>query len=127
FLIGPECLVQRDLLVTAAETQGAGTLIHPTVGAIQAALTRFDWYERDGVMGIVDIEMELVESVNWLGSTITLALDAAIGLAAATFGRASASDYTSDTLAPYAYGASVLGAGRAVATSWGAGAVAAIR
>ncbi|MBY4641569.1 DNA circularization N-terminal domain-containing protein [Gluconacetobacter entanii] len=127
FLIGPECLAQRDLLVMAAETQGPGTLVHPTVGAMQAALTRFDWYERDGVMGIVDIEMELVETVNWLSSTITLVLDAAIGLAAATFGAASASDYTSDTLTPYGYGASVLGAGRAIAADWGAGAVAAIR
>ncbi|MBV0888141.1 DNA circularization N-terminal domain-containing protein [Komagataeibacter oboediens] len=127
FLIGPECLAQRQLLAMAAEVEGVGTLVHPSIGARQCALTRFEWYERDGVMGIVDIEMELVESRDWLGSTITLALDAAIGLAAITFGAAAASDYGSDTLAPYAYGKSVLGAGRAVASLWGAGAVTAIR
>ncbi|WP_238322018.1 DNA circularization N-terminal domain-containing protein [Komagataeibacter europaeus] len=48
FLIGPECLVQRDLLVMAAEAQGPGTLIHPTVGALQAALTRFEWTNATG-------------------------------------------------------------------------------
>lgn len=127
FLIGPECLAQRDLLVMAAEAQGVGTLIHPTVGAKQCALMRFDWYERDGVMGIVDIEMELVESRDWLGSVITLALDAAIGVAAVAFGSSASSDYASNTLTPYSYGRSVLSAGRAVASLWGAGAVTAIR
>lgn len=127
FLVGPECLAQRDLLVMAAEAQGVGTLVHPSVGARQCALMRFDWYERDGVMGIVDIEMELVESRDWLGSIITLALDAAIGVAAIAFGSAATSDYASNTLAPYSYGRSVLDAGRTIARGWGAGAVSAIR
>ncbi|ATU72682.1 Mu-like prophage FluMu DNA circulation protein [Gluconacetobacter sp. SXCC-1] len=127
FLIGPECLAQRDLLALAAEAQGVGTLVHPSIGARQCALTRFEWYERDGVMRIVDIEMELVESQDLLGSVITLALDAAIGVAAVAFGASAASDYGSNTLTPYSYGASVLAAGRGVASSWGAGAVTAIR
>lgn len=127
FLIGAECLAQRDLLAMAAEAEGVGTLVHPSIGARQCALMRFDWYERDGVMGVVDIEMELVESRDWLGSLITLALDAAIGVAAAAFGTAASSDYTTSTLTPYAYGRSVLNAGRSMASSWGAGAVTAIR
>ncbi|MGS0648888.1 DNA circularization protein [Komagataeibacter melomenusus] len=127
FLIGPECLAQRDLLVKAAETNGPGLLVHPTIGVIQAALLRFEWYERDGVMGVVDVEMELVEASSYLSSTIMLALHAAVGVAAVAFGSAISSDYAATTLTPYSYGATVLHAGRGVASDWGSGANRAIR
>ncbi|GBQ52264.1 DNA circularization protein [Komagataeibacter sucrofermentans] len=127
FLIGPECWAQRDLLVKAAETKGTGLLIHPTIGAIQASLLRCDWYARDGVMHIIDIELEFIESSSYLSSTILLALHATIAVAAVAFGSAISSDYATTTLAPYSYGATVLHAGRGMASDWGSRANGAIR
>ncbi|GCE83070.1 DNA circularization protein [Komagataeibacter diospyri] len=127
FLCGAECFAQRQLLSMAAETAGTGLLIHPTIGAIQASLLRFDWYERDGVMGVIDVELEFIESSSYLSTTIMLALDAAIGIAATAFSSAASSDYTSGTTASYDYGTSVVHAGRTVASSWATGARTAIR
>jgi prophage DNA circulation protein len=41
FLVGDDVYSQRDQMVQACETQGPGTLVHPTMGVISVALLEF--------------------------------------------------------------------------------------
>ncbi|MBM9401543.1 DNA circularization N-terminal domain-containing protein [Gluconacetobacter azotocaptans] len=127
FVCGPLCLAQRDLLVTVTEQKGPGLLVHPSLGVIQAACLRFEWREREGVTGVVDLEFEFVEQKNYLSTTILTALHAAIGIAAMAFSSAASSDYQSDATSSYQVGASVGTAASKVAAGWAAGAASAIR
>jgi len=118
FITGALCYVQRDLLANAAETRGSGLLMHPTVGVIKAACTRFEWYERDGVMNVIDLEMEFVEAANYLTTTILAAAHAVIAAGSLAFSQASASDYGNDVATPFSIGNSVDTAAKGVASDW---------
>ncbi|CAP57512.1 DNA circularization protein [Gluconacetobacter diazotrophicus] len=126
FVTGALAATQRDLLVRAVETKGPGLLLHPSIGAVQAACLRFEWRERDGYSGVIDLEFEFLEQKDYLGGLVLTALHAAIGVATLAFNAASSSDYGNATAAPMAVGASVVGAAVDTATSWAAGAVAAL-
>ncbi len=127
FVCGPLCLTQRDLLVMVTEQKGPGLLVHPSLGVIQAACLRFEWRERDGVTGVVDLEFEFVEQKNYLTTTILTALHAAIGVAAIAFSAAASSDYQAGATRSFQIGASVGAAAATVAGGWAATASTAIR
>ncbi|GBR06426.1 DNA circularization N-terminal domain-containing protein [Asaia siamensis] len=126
-LVGPACYAQRDLLVRASEISGPGLLIHPSVGMFQASLMRFEWRERDGMMNVIDLSFEFIEKTDLLGTLVTTALHAAIGVAALALQSSCLSDYRATTSAAFARGGSVLARARASAYGWGDGATAAIQ
>ncbi len=125
FVTGPLYLTQRDLLVAAAEQNGPGLFVHPTIGIIQASVMRFGWTEPDGTTGVVELEWEFVEFSSLLTTTILIAATAVIEVATVAFGLAASSDYASDTAAPYALGQAVVSAAAATAATWAQQAVAA--
>lgn len=126
FVNGALCQAQRDLLVSATETKGNGLLVHPSLGAIQAACLRFEWRERDGYTNVIDLEFEFLEQRNYLSTTILTALHAAIGVATIAFNAAASSDYGSIATPKMAVGASVVGAAVGTASNWAAGALTAL-
>lgn len=127
FTVGALCYTQRDLLSQAAEQEGAGLLMHPSIGLITANLMRFSWREPDGRRNVVEIEMELVEKTNLLSTLIVTALHATIAVSAIALSAASSSSYQSRTAASLALGNSVITAGRDVASGWSSDALSAIR
>ncbi|AQS84010.1 hypothetical protein A0U92_03630 [Acetobacter aceti] len=127
FTVGTLCYTQRDLLSQAAEQQGAGLLMHPSIGLVQANLMRFIWREPDGRRNVVEIEMELVEKTNLLSTLIVTALHATIAVSAIALSAASSSSYQSRTATSLALGSSVITAGRNVASSWASDALVAVR
>ncbi len=126
FVSGALCQAQRDLLVNATERKGNGLLVHPSLGAIQAACLRFEWRERDGYTNVIDLEFEFLEQKNYLSATILTALHAAIGVATIAFNAAASSDYSSAAAPKMAVGASVVGAAVGTASIWAASAVSAL-
>lgn len=127
FVSGPTALVQRDLLVNAAEASGSGLLVHPSIGAIRASCTSFAWSEPDGIMGRVDVVFEFVEQKNYLTTLVHLALDAAISAAALVVRSASSSAYLTATTSALAIGSPAIVAARSVAVLWGKRASNAVR
>lgn len=58
FVIGDDYFTQRDALLTALETQGSGTLVHPYLGSLTVNVkTPFKWREtmKDGRMASFDL------------------------------------------------------------------------
>jgi prophage DNA circulation protein len=46
FIVGDDCYQRRDAMLAACEQSGAGTLVHPTMGAIQCVLMEFSCADR---------------------------------------------------------------------------------
>lgn len=127
FLCGTTCYVQRDLLISASEASEPGLLIHPTIGIIRAACMSFEWRERDGVTGVVDIQLELLEQRNLLTSLVKTSLDAAVATAALAMQTAAASDFASKGVPAWSVGEPAINAGKTAAANWAVTAKSAIR
>jgi len=126
-LVGTLATTQLDLLRSAAEARGPGLLLHPTLGAVNAALMPFEWRERDGVTGVVDLDLEFVEIRSYLSSTILTAATAVIAVASLALSQATSGDYSTSATTALAVGSSVNAAAVSVASGWAAQANAGIR
>ncbi|MCP1245969.1 DNA circularization N-terminal domain-containing protein [Acetobacter cerevisiae] len=127
FLCGATCYVQRDLLTTASEASGPGLLIHPTIGVIRASCMSFEWRERDGVTGVIDIQLELLEQRNLLTSLVKTALDAAVATAAIAMQVSASSDFSGKAVPAWSVGEPSITAGKAASAKWAASAASSIR
>ncbi|MFT8463130.1 DNA circularization protein [Acetobacter persici] len=127
FLCGATCYVQRDLLISASEASGPGLLVHPTIGIIRAACMSFEWRERDGVTGVVDIQLELLEQRNLLTSLAKTSLDAAVAASAVAMQVAASSDFSGRAVSAWSVGAPAIAAGKNAASNWAVTAASSIR
>lgn len=127
FLCGPTCYAQRDLLTSAAETSGPGLLIHPTIGIIRAACMSYEWRERDGVTGVIDIQLELLEQSSLLTTLVKTALDAAVAVSAIAMQASASSDFSGRAVTAWSVGSPAINAGKAAAKKWARIATSAIR
>ena len=55
-------IAQRDRMITAAETAGSSTLIHPTLGSMDISLLDFEWRERWDLGRVIELTFHFVES-----------------------------------------------------------------
>jgi hypothetical protein len=60
-VVGPDWAARRDALVDACAREGAGLLVHPTLGRLQVRVESVSWSERADELGICRIEIEFVE------------------------------------------------------------------
>jgi prophage DNA circulation protein len=60
FLVGDDVYQQRDAMLKACETAGAGTLVHPTMGSMQCVLVDFAITDRVERGRYVDLSMAFV-------------------------------------------------------------------
>ncbi|GAN90961.1 bacteriophage DNA circulation protein [Gluconobacter frateurii M-2] len=125
-LVGALCYTQRDLLSSAAEQAGPGLLMHPSIGLIKAAVTRFEWQERAGYRNVIDLEFEFVEQKDLLSTLIVTALHASVAVASLALGAACRSSYVSRTSSAWAVGSTVGAAARQTVSDWAAGVVSAV-
>ena len=61
FVVGPNWQAQRDAIITACETAGAGKLVHPLFGEMQASCTGCKVSESTATVGRADFELSFVE------------------------------------------------------------------
>ena len=69
YLIGPDYLDDRDVLLEALEREGAGLLVHPTLGEFDVLCEGFGANERRERGGFVEVEMTFVEAGSKPGAT----------------------------------------------------------
>jgi len=82
YVIGPGYMGLRDRLLTACETQGPGTLIHPYLGNLRVVCERFRFRERDEEGGICRFDLSFAEPGERGAPTARRAAGAAVRAAA---------------------------------------------
>ncbi|QNT79448.1 DNA circularization protein [Entomobacter blattae] len=122
FVCGDNCYAQRDLLTIAAEQEGYGLLVHPTLGSLYVSVLRYSWEERDGQMGVIDISFEFVEYKNQLVTTILDDADDLLGVSD-LLNETSTDFFTTNLSDVITYSAPVLSVVGLMATQWGQGAI----
>jgi prophage DNA circulation protein len=60
YLVGDDVYQQRDAMVTACEQSGPGTLLHPTLGAIQCVLLEFQTTDRRERGRYVEVQFSFI-------------------------------------------------------------------
>jgi prophage DNA circulation protein len=85
-VVGADWAARRDALVDACAREGAGLLVHPTLGQLQVRAENVSWSERADELGICRIEIEFVEDGGAPPSPtarvdVTVAVEAAVALA----------------------------------------------
>lgn len=62
FLVGDDCYIQKKAMIAACEQAGAGTLVHPTLGAVQAVLIDFTTTDRRDRGRYVEVEFDFIDA-----------------------------------------------------------------
>ncbi len=94
FTLGDTAFLDRDALVAALESGGAGTLIHPTFGVL--SVTVDDWTVAEdltGEMGICRFTIQFMESGDIAVPTVSADTSAQAGTAADTATSANESAF----------------------------------
>lgn len=77
YLVGDDVYQQRDAMLAACETAGPGTLVHPTMGAVECVLLDFAVTDRRERGRVVEIALAFIISGDILyPSTATATADA---------------------------------------------------
>ena len=69
YVIGGDFVAQRDALIAALETEGAGLLVHPTMGEFQVNPGEFTTSERRERGRMAEFEMTFFEAGNEIGTS----------------------------------------------------------
>lgn len=105
FLVGDDCYTQKKAMIAACEQQGAGTLVHPTLGSMQVYLLSFQTTDRRDRGRYVEVDFEFIDAASTaMAPAATLNTGNMVATAAAALNTASASSLGSTlaSLAPIA-------------------------
>ncbi|MFC7611763.1 DNA circularization N-terminal domain-containing protein [Teichococcus aestuarii] len=62
FLVGDDCLDQQDRMIEAAEREGPGELMHPTLGLRQVSLVNLATTSRHDLGRVVELSFQFLEA-----------------------------------------------------------------
>lgn len=116
---GGDVIAQRDRMIAAAETEGPGTLIHPTLGSLQVSCGRF--MVEEGVeegLRYFAIGFSFLESGARQFPSVTSDTGFQLGTAADAMDIAAAQRYALSAAAPLRLGTAVIGQVGATAAGW---------
>ena len=92
FIVGDDVYQQRNAMIQACEQPGEGTLVHPTLGAVQCVLIDFTTTDRRERGRMVEIAFSFVVSGDILFPSTALATGDQINSLAGGLNQASAAD-----------------------------------
>lgn len=92
YLVGDDVYSQRDAMLAACEQAGAGTLIHPTLGAIECVLLEFSVTDRRERGRYVELQLSFIISGDVQYPSTIIATGSAVMSAASALTGASQSD-----------------------------------
>lgn len=75
YLIGGDYVFRRDDLVEALEREGAGALVHPTMGSFNVVCSTYNITERRERGGFCEIECQFMEAGARLSTSVREATD----------------------------------------------------
>jgi prophage DNA circulation protein len=92
FIVGDDCYQRRDAMLAACEQSGAGTLVHPTMGAIQCVLMEFACADRRERGRVVEFQFAFIVAGDVLYPSTATATGQNVLAAVAKLKTASAAD-----------------------------------
>jgi prophage DNA circulation protein len=124
FILGDDVYAQRDAHVMAAETAGQGTLVHPSLGSVQASLVEFSATERFELGRVVELEFSFIQSAQKQPQYPTTATSTqAAATTAATDADAASATGFAGVVSSVQTGVSAVQAGVRTAEAFGATAI----
>lgn len=94
FLVGDDVYHQRNAMIQACEQPGEGTLVHPTLGAVQCVLLDFSTTDRRERGRMVELAFSFVVSGDILFPATAIATSDQVNSLAGNLNQASAYDLT---------------------------------
>lgn len=95
YIIGPNYTSDRDDLISACESGGSGTLVHPTLGSVAVNCDTYSVSEARDRGGVCTFEMDFVESGRLPNSGVSTDTQAASSSSASNLGSASSTSLDS--------------------------------
>jgi prophage DNA circulation protein len=95
FIVGDDCYQQRDAMISACETAGPGTLVHPTLGSLSVVLLDFSTTDRRERGRMVEISFAFIMAGDVQFPTAAAATGQNVVNAAAKLTGASTADLSS--------------------------------
>lgn len=119
FIVGDDVAGHRAALLAAAEQQGPGVLVHPTLGVMTLTLVTFSTSERREEGRLIELSFEFIEAGTIQFPTIGSATGPLVVLAGAQAAIAVAANYAAVAGGLLSAGISVVAAIAGVATAFG--------
>ena len=119
FLVGDDCIAQRELLIAACEVAGPASLVHPTFGALTVTLVGpITLQERWDRGRVFEFSFSLIESGDRVFPTIAASTSSAVTDAASAADTAANMDFTSQVTSALTNGAAVVKQAVSTAGTW---------
>ena len=118
FVVGDDVYDQRDNLKKACETEGAGLLVHPSLGSLTCVVMSFNLREVAESGRVVEFEISLVETAQPLYPATVASTQAAVGTAADSALGAIGQDFAAKIEPALLNGAQVVEKAAATASEW---------
>lgn len=116
---GGDVIAQRDRMIAVAESPGASTLIHPTLGRLNVSLLGISITEKWDAGRYFELGFSFIESGQRVFPEIGSAPSDSGFTQADIAAAAAAEDFVQATIAAYRFGAPITQIGIATANSWG--------
>ncbi|MBP6010617.1 MAG: DNA circularization N-terminal domain-containing protein [Alphaproteobacteria bacterium] len=124
---GGDVIGQRDRFIGAAESPGAGTLVHPTLGRLTVNVSSCRIEEKFDEGNYFEVGLELLESGERIFPTVSGATGALTGISALGLDSAASADFLTRAVADLKLGASVVNQVVSTATKWAKPALSLVR
>ncbi|MDI2091626.1 DNA circularization N-terminal domain-containing protein [Commensalibacter oyaizuii] len=117
FVVGEDCITQRQLLINAVEQTGPGILLHPSFGLLKVSISGCSWHEPDNIQNKIDFTLDCVEYANPVAGLISELTGSAIDALSDTLADTAIGDFIKDTVQPLNLG--MMNSAVSVASAWG--------
>lgn len=118
FLIGDDCIQQREKMIAAIEAPGNGELVHPTLGRMTLNNLDFEFEERWEKGRYIELSFSFIESGQRVFPSATVSTTNAVAAAANAADSASAGDFISQAEKSLKQGAAAVKAAVNTASDW---------
>ncbi|MDA8092353.1 MAG: DNA circularization N-terminal domain-containing protein [Betaproteobacteria bacterium] len=118
FVVGDDAIAQRERLVAACETQGAGELVHPTLGRLRVSALDVEFAEHRDKGRVFEVTFSFIEAGERVFPSAQTDTKSLVSLAAQNANLAAAADFVTKAVQALENGAAVAQAALSTATKW---------
>jgi prophage DNA circulation protein len=119
FLVGDDVIAQRERMIAAVETPGAGALIHPTLGRLNVSTIDFSTEERWDQGRVFQLTFAFIEAGQRVFPSVETSTGSAVKSACKAADAAASTDFASTVAASLKQGASIVAQAAGTAAAWG--------
>jgi prophage DNA circulation protein len=118
FVIGDDCIAQRDSLIAACEKQDGGQLVHPTLGTLQVSCISADFEEEADSGRVLEFTISFIESGTRIFPSVAPSTVTVVGSSALAADAAALASYVGRVDSALRYDVAVVRQAVADAGAW---------